>query len=74
MDTLDDIMIGFERITSPYLARDNQMEKIMRMKQKEGETNKDFINSFLQEVKVYKKHSGKGFLWSACLDEFYFKQ
>ena len=39
------------------------------MKQKEGESTKDFINSFQREVKVYKKHSGKGFLWSACLDE-----
>ena len=61
METLDDIMIGFERIKSPFLARDDQMEKIMRMKQKEGESNKDFINSFQREVKVYKKHSGKCF-------------
>ena len=53
MKTLDDIMIGFERIKSPFLARDDQMEKIMRMKQKEGESTKDFINSFQREVKVY---------------------
>ena len=26
MDTLDDIMIGFERIKSPYLAQDDQMQ------------------------------------------------
>ena len=39
------------------------------MKQKEEESNKDFINSFQQEVKVYKKHSRKRFLWSTCLDE-----
>ena len=61
LDTLDDIMIGFEKIKSPFLAREDQLEKIMRIKQKEGESNKDFINSFQREVKVYKKHSGNGF-------------
>ena len=31
IDTLDDIMIGFKRIKSPYLACDDKMEKIMKI-------------------------------------------
>ena len=45
------------------------MEKLLTMRQKEGGMNKDFINGFQWEVKVYKKYSGKGFMRSEDMDK-----
>ena len=59
---IDDIMLCFEKNKSAILALDDQMEKIMRMRQKETETNEDFIKSMTREMKVFKKHGGKA-LW-----------
>lgn len=65
---IDDIMLCFEKNKSAILALDDQMEKIMRMRQKETETNEDFIKSMTREMKVFKKHGGKA-LWGADIEE-----
>ena len=67
LSTLDDIMMGFEKISPSILAMDDQMCRIASLKQKENETNDDFVNSVRKEVKVYTKHGGK-FLWGSQQD------
>ena len=64
MAGLDDIMSNFEQNRHPVLAVDDLNEKIMRMKQKEEETNKDFVKSMLREMKQLERHTGGvGLLW-----------
>src|SRR5210317_1239711 len=66
--TLDDIMMGFEKVSPTILAMDDQMCRIANLKQKESETNNDFVNGVMKEVKVFNKHGGK-FLWGSKQDE-----
>ena len=68
LSTLDDIMMGFEKISPSILAMDDQMCRIASLKQKESESNDDFVNSVRKEVKVYTKHGGK-FLWGSQQDK-----
>ena len=68
MDVLDDIMTDFEKIKSPLLAVDDQMERIMSLKQKPNDTNKDFVKMVLREIKIFKRHNGN-FMWGKNQDE-----
>ena len=68
LSTLDDVMIGFEKVKSPIVAMYDQLKRIMDLKQKENETNEVFIKGLLREIKVYNKHGGK-FLWGATQDK-----
>jgi len=61
LGSLEDIMINFEEVKPKILAIDDQMERIMRLKQGES-TNKDFLKQVVKELKVYEKHGGD-FLW-----------
>ena len=62
MEKLDDVMVKFQRFKPTILAIDNQMEKVMTMRQKPADTKDDFMKAIVNQVKVFKKHSG-GFMW-----------
>eukprot|EP00557_Chaetoceros_sp_GSL56_P002970 CAMPEP_0176488714 /NCGR_PEP_ID=MMETSP0200_2-20121128/6868_1 /TAXON_ID=947934 /ORGANISM="Chaetoceros sp., Strain GSL56" /LENGTH=957 /DNA_ID=CAMNT_0017885739 /DNA_START=340 /DNA_END=3216 /DNA_ORIENTATION=- len=58
---LDDIMARFEEVKPKLLAIDDQMQRIMNLRQGEA-TNEEFIKTVTKELKVYEKHGGD-FLW-----------
>ena len=60
-ETLEDIMLNFEEVKPKVLAIDDQMERIMNLKQNES-SNEDFVKTVSKELKVYEKHGGD-FLW-----------
>ena len=64
---LEDIMINFEDTKPKILAIDDQMERIMKMKQGDS-SNEDFIKLVQKEIKVYEKHGGD-FLWGTTQKE-----
>ena len=66
LGSLEDIMINFEEVKPKILAIDDQMERIMRLKQGES-TNEDFLKQVVKELKVYEKHGGD-FLWGNAQD------
>ena len=66
LETLEDIMIIFEEVNPKTLAIDNQIERIMKLKQVES-TNKDLLKQVQKELKVYEKHGGD-FLWEYAQD------
>jgi hypothetical protein len=67
--TLEDIMLGFEKGIKPKtLAIDDQMERIITMKQKNTDNNEAFINLVTKEIKVYERHGGD-FLWGKSQDK-----
>ena len=68
LESLDDIMVNFEKVKPNELAIDDQMERIMNLKQSESAKNDDFINLVQKEVKVLEKHGGK-FLWGTHHEE-----
>jgi hypothetical protein len=61
LETLEDSMVNFEEIKPKILAIDDQMERIMKLKQGES-TNEDFLKQAVKELKVHEKHGGN-FLW-----------
>ena len=66
LETLEDIMINFEEVKPKPLAIDDQMERIMKIKQGEF-TNEDFLKQVQKYLKVYEKHGGD-FLWRDAKD------
>ena len=64
--TLEDIMINFEDVKPKMLAIDDQMGRIMKLKQGES-TNGDLLKQVQKELKVYKKHGGD-LLWGYAQD------
>ena len=67
LGVLEDIMINFEEDKPKTLAIDDQMERIMRLKQ--GDTsNEDFLKMCQKELKIYEKHGGD-FLWGTAQKE-----
>ncbi len=52
LEAMQDIMIRFEEIKPKILCMDDQMERIVRMKQGENTTNEDFLKQALKEIKV----------------------
>ena len=66
LETLEDIMINFEEVKPKPLAIDDQMERIMKIKQGEF-TNEDFLKQVQKYLKVYEKH-GSDFLWRDAQD------
>ena len=50
-------MNNFEEVTPKTLAIDDQMERIMKLKQGES-TNEDLLKQVKKELKVYEKHGG----------------
>src|SRR6056300_1048521 len=68
LEALDDIMIGFEKIKAPIVAMHDQLKRIMDMRQKENESNEDFVKNVMREIKVYNRHGGK-FLWGTSQDK-----
>ena len=63
LQTLEDIITNFKEDRKKEIALDEQMAKIMSLKQKEEETNEDFVKSFWREVKIYVRHGGF-FMWA----------
>src|SRR5210317_2122108 len=68
LEALDDIMIGFEKIKAPIVAMHDQLKRIMDMRQKENESNEDFVKNVMREIKVYNRHGGN-FLWGTTQDK-----
>ena len=62
LNSLDEIMVRFEEIKPKLLSIDDQMERIMKLKQDTVMTNEDFLKTVMKEIKVYEKHGGD-FLW-----------
>ena len=72
LETVEDIMINFEETKPTTQSLDDQMERIMLLRQGE-ESNADFIRLVTKELKVYEKHGGD-FLWGQPMnDELDFK-
>ena len=61
LKTLEDVSLNFEENKPKLLAVDDQMERIMKIKQGDT-TNEDFVKLITKELKVYEKHGGD-FLW-----------
>ena len=61
LKTIEDITVNFEETKPKLLAIDDQMERIMKLKQGDA-TNEDYIKMISKELKVYEKHGGD-FLW-----------
>jgi hypothetical protein len=59
---LEDIMVRFEEVKPKLLAVDDQMQRIMNMRQGTDSTNEEFVKLLIKELKVYEKHGGD-FLW-----------
>ena len=66
-ETLEDIMINFEDVKPKTLAIDDQMERIMKLKQGDS-TNENFLKQVQTDLKVYEKH-GSDFLWGDAQDK-----
>ena len=61
LETIEDIMINFEETRPKTQSLDDQMERIMTLRQGE-ESNAEFIKLITKELKVYEKHGGD-YLW-----------
>lgn len=61
LNQLEDIMVRFEEVKPKLLAIDDQMHRIMNLRQGET-TNEEFVKLVSKELKVYEKHGGD-FLW-----------
>ena len=61
LKTIEDITLNFEETKPKFLAIDDQMERIMKLKQGDA-TNEDYIKMVSKELKVYENHGGD-FLW-----------
>ena len=58
MNSLDDIIVKFEQIKPNTLSLDDQLERIMSMRQNESTSNEDFIKMVKKEVDILEKHGG----------------
>ena len=63
LEALDDIVVKFEKVKPRVLSLDDQLERVMTMRQSERMNNDDFINLMKKEVDIYEKHGGR-FLWA----------
>jgi hypothetical protein len=61
LEAIEDIMINFEETKPKTQSLNDQMERIMTLRQGE-ESNTEFIKLITKELKVYEKHGGD-FLW-----------
>ena len=67
LETIEDIMINFEETKPKTQSLDDQMERIMSLRQGE-ESNAEFIKLLTKEMKVYEKHGGD-FLWGKPMND-----
>ena len=66
-EALEDVMVNFEDVKPKVLAMDDQLERIMKLRQ--GSTsNEDFIKLIQKELKLFEKHGGS-FLWGKTQEE-----
>ena len=63
LEALDDIVVKFKTVKPRFLSLDDQLERIMTMRQSERMNNHDFLNLMKKEVDIYEKHGGR-FLWA----------
>ena len=63
MESLDDIIVKFEKVKPNTLSLDDQLERIMTMRQNDSTSNEDFIKMIKKEVDIFEKHGGT-FLWT----------
>jgi hypothetical protein len=61
LKVVEDITLNFEETKPKLLAVDDQMERIMKLKQGEA-TIEDYVKMVTKELKVFEKHGGD-FLW-----------
>ena len=69
LNQIDNIMLNFEESKPKLIAINDQMERIMRLKQGDT-TNEDYIKNVIKELKVYEKHAGD-FLWGTTQKDAY---
>ena len=63
LESLEDIMMKFEKNKPNIVALDDQNERIARLRQgKENVGNDDFVKIVQKEISVYEKHGGL-YLW-----------
>ena len=68
IESLDEVMVNFEDAKPNEIAMEEQMERILKLKQSENVPNEDFIKLVQKEIKVYEKHGGR-FMWGDRQDE-----
>ena len=51
LETLEDIMVNFEEVKPKILAINDQMERIMQLKQGESTTDEYFLRTVMKELK-----------------------
>lgn len=56
INQLRDIMSNFEENRHPILAVDDQNKRIVRMKQKDCNSNKEFVKAMMREMKQLERH------------------
>ena len=61
LSKLEDIILSFEDITPIVLSMDDQLERIMKLRQGTQE-NELYLKTMIKEIKIYEKHGGR-FLW-----------
>ena len=68
LNALDEVVVRFEEVKPKILSLDDQMERIMKLKQGGETTNEDFLKTVVKEIKVYEKHGGH-FLWGPTQED-----
>ena len=61
LSTLEDIMVNFEEVQKKAIALDNQVKRIVNIKQAES-SNEDFVKLATKELKLLEKR-GSTYLW-----------
>ena len=67
LEKLEDIILNFEDITPKVLALDDQLERIIKLRQG-SQDNEDFLKLVKKEIKIYEKHGGR-FLWGKTQED-----
>ena len=67
LQALEDIMSSFEEVIPNVLSLDDQLERIIKLRQGSA-SNEDFIKIVQKEVKIFEKHGG-ALLWGQKQEE-----
>ena len=67
LNTLEDIMVNFEDEKKEVLALDDQVKRIVALKQGDS-SNEDFVKLATKELKIYEKR-GSVYLWGKSSNE-----
>ena len=69
LGTIEDIMLQIVKRQLPLITVSEQNDRIATLRQKQHETNEDFMKSVAREIKLFEKQ-GKDFLWGESQERF----